>query len=76
MLECMIKDTDGENYENLRSIEQNFTFETTNTEFSKRNVIFEVSQMKTLKIMTADGIYTNLGLLLYIKINKNRMTIY
>ena len=33
-------------------------------EFSKRNVSFGEAQMKTLGIMTHDGVYTNLGLLL------------
>lgn len=60
----MIKETDGDSFENMRSINQALTFEATKKEFEKRNVAFEQPQMQTLKIVSADGIYTNLGLLL------------
>lgn len=60
----MIKETDGDSFENMRSINQALTFEATKKEFEKRNVVFEQPQMQTLKIVSADGIYTNLGLLL------------
>ena len=40
------------------------TFEAARKEFSERNVLFGEAQMKTLGIMTHDGVYTNLGLLL------------
>lgn len=60
----MIKETDGDSFENMRSINQALTFETTKKEFEKRNVVFGQPQMQTLKIVSADGIYTNLGLLL------------
>ncbi len=60
----MIKDTDGDNYEDMRSLEQNLTFERANEEFAKRNIEFGEPQMRTLGIMTSDGQYTNLGLLL------------
>lgn len=60
----MIKETDGDHFEEMRSLEQDLTFEAAQQEFSERNVLFGESQMKTLGIMTHDGIYTNLGLLL------------
>ncbi len=60
----MIKDTDGDNYEDMRSLEQNLTFERANEEFAKRNIEFGEPQMRTLGIMASDGQYTNLGLLL------------
>jgi len=60
----MIKDTDGEKYEDVRSLKQDVTFTEAVKEFESRNVPFGASQQKTLGIMNADGIYTNLGLLL------------
>ena len=60
----MIKETDGDHFEEMRSLEQNLTFEAAKKEFSNRNVLFGEAQMKTLGIMTHDGVYTNLGLLL------------
>lgn len=60
----MIKETDGDSFENMRSINQTLTFEATKKEFAKRNVAFGQPQMQTLKIISADGVYTNLGLLL------------
>ena len=60
----MIKETDGDSFENMRSINQALTFEATKKEFEKRNVAFGQPQMQTLKLVSADGIYTNLGLLL------------
>jgi ATP-dependent DNA helicase RecG len=60
----MIKETDGDSFEDMRSLEQELTFQETNTEFKRRNIAFGLPQMKTLGILNADGIYTNLGLLL------------
>lgn len=60
----MIKDTDGEKYEDARSIIQELTFSETEKEFEARSVEFGVSQQKSLKLMNSEGIYTNLGLLL------------
>lgn len=48
----------------MRSLEQNLTFVETSREFARRNVEFGLHQMKTLKLLNYDGIYTNLGLLL------------
>lgn len=60
----MIKETDGDRFEEMRSLEQNLTFESTKRTFAERNVKFGPAQMKTLGLVTQDGIYTNLGLLL------------
>ncbi len=60
----MIKETDGDHFEEMRSLEQDLTFEKTRGEFADRNIMFGKTQMKTLGIMTQDGVYTNLGLLL------------
>ena len=60
----MIKETDGDYFEEMRSLEQDLTFEAAKKEFAERNILFGEAQMKTLGIMTHDGVYTNLGLLL------------
>lgn len=59
----MIKETDGDNFENMRSVYQNLTFESTKKEFQSRNIDFGLTQMHALKLISTDGIYTNLGLL-------------
>ena len=60
----MIKETDGEKYEDIRSLNQDLTFAETETYFKAQELPFGPSQHKTLKLTNADGIYTNLGLLL------------
>ncbi len=60
----MIKETDGERFEEMRSLEQKLTFKSTAKEFEQRNIDFGQQQMQTLKLLNNDGIYTNLGLLL------------
>lgn len=60
----MIKETDGDHFEEMRSLEQNLTFESAKKIFAERNVTFGLTQMKTLGMVTQDGVYTNLGLLL------------
>ena len=60
----MIKETDGDHFEEMRSLEQNLTFESAKKVFVERNVKFDLTQMKTLGMVTQDGVYTNLGLLL------------
>lgn len=60
----MIKETDGDSFEEMRSINQTLTFERTKKEFELRGIAFGQPQMKTLKLISADGLYTNLGLLL------------
>ena len=60
----MIKETDGDSFEDMRSVEQALTFKAAREEFKKRKVPFGKSQMQTLGIVSKDGVYTNLGLLL------------
>ncbi len=60
----MIKETDGDHFEEMRSLEQKLTFESAKKIFAERNVKFGFTQMKTLGMATQDGVYTNLGLLL------------
>ena len=60
----MIKETDGDNYEDMRSLTQSLTFRTATEAFAQQNLELAEAQMKTLGILDADGIYTNLGLLL------------
>ena len=60
----MIRETDGDSYEKLRSTEQDLTFTSAEAEFSKRNVAFGDSQMAALGMMSTGKIYTHLALLL------------
>lgn len=60
----MIIETDGTSYEQMRSINQELTFQAAEAEFRRRSLAFEIPQKKTLGIIDYDGIYTNLGLLL------------
>ena len=60
----MIKETDGDSFESLRSLEQKLTFKETEKEFHFRNVELGPRQMHTLKLIDNDGLYSNLGLLL------------
>jgi len=60
----MIKETDGEKYEDIRSLNQDLTFIETMKEFKEHNITFEESQQKTLGLVNMEGIFTNLGLLL------------
>lgn len=60
----MIKETDGDTFEEMRSLEQELTFYETAKEFERRRVDFGLPQMKTMKLMNSDGIFTNLALLL------------
>ncbi|MCI6089221.1 MAG: putative DNA binding domain-containing protein [Erysipelotrichaceae bacterium] len=57
----MIKETDGDVYEALRSINQDLTFNSCENEFKNRNIDFKE---QALKLVSNDGLYTNLGLLL------------
>ena len=60
----MIKETDGDSFEEMRSLNQELTFTAADKEFVTRSIPFEQPQKQTLKLLTADGVYTNLGLLL------------
>ena len=60
----MIRDTDGDNFEELRSLNQNLDFDFLKKEFEDANIKLENSQMRTFNIIDEDGLYPNLGLLL------------
>ncbi|GHU44088.1 ATPase AAA [Clostridia bacterium] len=60
----MIRETDGDSYEKLRSVEQSLDFTSASAEFAKRNVTFGAAQMGTLGMVSVDDVFTNLGLLL------------
>lgn len=60
----MIKETDGDRFEAMRSMNQELTFETTEKEFQLRKIEFGTQQMRTLKLIDQDGLYSNLAMLL------------
>lgn len=60
----MIKMTDGDSFENNRSLIQDLTFTSLNKEMERRHLEFSPMQMKNLGILSSDDIFTNLGLLL------------
>jgi ATP-dependent DNA helicase RecG len=60
----MIKETDGDAFEDNRSLQQDLTFSYTEKEMSERKIEFGQMQQKNIGIVTGDGIYTNLGLLI------------
>ncbi|MBQ3355938.1 MAG: putative DNA binding domain-containing protein [Oscillospiraceae bacterium] len=60
----MIKETDGDRFEDMRSLEQELTFAAAEAEFQKRDVDFGPVQRQTLGLISPDGVYSNLGYLL------------
>ena len=59
-----IKESDGDCFETMRSLNQDLSFETLTEECSGRDIVLGAPQMVSLGIKTPDGVYTNLGLLL------------
>lgn len=64
MIINMIKDTTGETFEEMRSLNQNLTFIQAESEFEKAGIAFGEPQKKSLGLIGRDGCYTNLALLL------------
>lgn len=60
----MIKETDGDCFEDTRSLEQNLTFTAAAAQFAKSNVPFDAAKMETLGLVSHDGIYSNVAMLL------------
>ncbi len=60
----MIRETHGESYEELRSLNQDLEFTTLSKVFQTAALPLGEMQMRTLGILDADGLFTNLGLLL------------
>ena len=60
----MIKETDGDSFEAMRSMEQELTFMAAEAEFAERELAFGEIQRKSLGLISRDDIYTHLALLL------------
>lgn len=60
----MIKESSGDVYEEARSLNQNLTFKEAEAYFAKKHLQFGDAQERTLQLISADGTYSNLGMLL------------
>lgn len=60
----MIKEASGDNFETERSLNQNLTFSTAEKFFAEKSVAFGDEQKRSLGIISSDGTFSNLGLLL------------
>lgn len=60
----MILQDSGRSFEQCRSMNQKLAFHTLQTEMQRRSIEIGSSQMRTLKLIGEDGLYTNLALLL------------
>ena len=60
----MIKETDGDSFEEMRSIKQSLSFDSLKKEFKNRSIPLAQAQMQSLHLQSVDKLYTNLGLLL------------
>lgn len=60
----MIKESSGDVYEEARSLNQNLTFKEAEAYFDKKHLQFGDAQKRTLQLISADGTYSNLGMLL------------
>lgn len=59
----MIKDSDGDVFEEMRSMNQDLAFDSAEKSFAKYGVAFGLDKYRTLGI-ARNGLYTNLGLIL------------
>lgn len=62
-IRMMIKMTDGDSFENNRSLIQELSFTSLTQEMERRKLEISEVQMKNLGILSVDDIYTNMGLL-------------
>lgn len=60
----MIRESSGDVYEEARSLNQNLTFKEAEAYFAKKHLQFGDAQKRTLQLISADGTYSNLGMLL------------
>lgn len=60
----MIRETGGDSFEEVRSLNQQLSFETATAFFAKRQLPLGEAQMRTLHLIGRDGTYSNLALLL------------
>ena len=63
LIRRMIKDSDGDTFEDERSLDQELTFQSAKTSFERYGVEFGEEKYRALGI-THNGIFTNLGLIL------------
>ena len=63
-IRMMIKETDGDSFESRRSLEQNLTFDAAKAQFARQKVPIDFAKMQTLGLVSQDGIYSNVALLL------------
>jgi ATP-dependent DNA helicase RecG len=63
-IRTMIKDSDGDTFENMRSIEQGLTFAEAKRAFAKYNIEFSENKYRALGItLPSENIFTNLALI-------------
>ncbi len=60
----MIKDTDGDVFEEMRTFDQSLSFDAAGTFFGKYGIEFNESKYRSLGITDSSGLYTNLALIL------------
>lgn len=63
-IRSMIKECDGTAFDTARSLNQDLTFSYAEGYFKERKIAFGESNKRSLKLLTADGYYTNAALLL------------
>lgn len=64
-IRAMIKESDGDTFECMRSMEQELTFESADTAFKRYNVEFSPAKFRTLGMtLHSDETYTNLALII------------
>lgn len=60
----MIRETGGDSYEEMRSLVQELSFDAVSKAFSQAGLPFGDAQMRTLGLVSEEGLFTNLALLL------------
>ncbi|WP_042351293.1 RNA-binding domain-containing protein [Bacillus massiliigorillae] len=60
----MIKESDGFDFENMRCLNQQLTFQEAKKVFEQQQLTFGDSQLRTLGVVNDEGYYTNVALLL------------
>lgn len=64
-IRAMIKESDGDIFESMRSMEQELTFKSAREAFKRYNIEFSKTKYRTLGVTTqADGLYSNLALII------------
>ncbi|MCF0237856.1 MAG: putative DNA binding domain-containing protein [Sphaerochaetaceae bacterium] len=60
----MIKETDGNDFESVRALNQDLSYNKTEQIFSRRSILFNEPQKISLGLENKEGIYSNLGFIL------------